>query len=313
MQHKSIKAFAPATIANVGPGFDVLGLAINGLGDTVTAKRITGNELRFDMRTENSHLPLDKNNIAAHVAQLMLDTFKPDFGIEMTLHKNMPIGSGLGSSGASAAAAAMAVNALLEKPVSKKELIRFAASGEQLATGTAHADNVAPSILGGLCLIRSYEPLDVIQLPCSQQLYWIVAHPFMQIETKKARDLLPSNIPIANAIAQSSDLAALLQGLALGDSQLITASLRDHYAEPVRAKLIPGFDRVKAAAMAAQALGFSISGSGPSVFAIADNKYTADQIGLALKNAFQKYASLETTIYISTVNLRGAYILEEAT
>ncbi len=313
MKNKFVKAFAPATIANVGPGFDVLGLAISGLGDIVTAKRIATKGLRFDMHTVHSHLPRDKNNIAAHVAELMLDTFRPDFGIQLTLHKNMPIGSGLGSSGASAAATVVAVNALLEKPVAKKELITFAASGEKLATGTAHADNVAPSILGGLCLIRSYEPLDVIQLPCSQQLYWIIAHPLMQIETKKARALLPSSISISAAIAQSGNLAALLQGLALGDSKLITASLQDHYAEPVRAKLIPGFDQVKSAALNAHALGFSISGSGPSVFAIANDKMTAEAIGFAIKSAFQQYATLDSHIYVSTINLQGAYILEETT
>jgi homoserine kinase len=309
---KYIKVFAPATISNIGPGFDVLGLAIQQPGDIVTAERTMETGLQFSLASSSMELPNNKSNVAAHVALLMLDEFKPPFGMSLQLHKQMPLGSGLGSSGASAAAAAMAVNELLLHPIPKKELIRFAIEGERLASGSAHADNVAPSLLGGLCLIRSYQPLDVIQLPYKDSFFWVVAHPHLVILTKQARKLLPANISLKTAIEQNGNLGALITGLALGNDALVRASLIDVIAEPVRAPLIKGFDAVKVAALEAGAIGFSISGSGPSVFAITTDKEIAEKVAASIKQAFKLSANVGCETYISGINPVGANIIEES-
>lgn len=312
MTMNRVKVFAPASISNVGPGFDVLGIAIEQPGDIVIAERTPKRGLHFLLQQDSVVVPTDINNVAAHVAQLMINTLQPNFGITLTLQKLMPIGSGLGSSGASAAAAAFAVNLLLDNPLTKSDLIVFAAEGERLASGSAHADNVAPSLLGGICLIRSYHPLEVLQLPHQNQLYWIVVHPHLVIETKQARALLPTHIPIAEAISQCSHLAALVTGLQSGDSDLIASALVDHIAEPVRAPLIPGYDAVKNAALRAGALGFSISGSGPSVFAIATTIDSAKHVENAIQQAFKQHASVDSDAYCSRINNRGAVLLESS-
>lgn len=311
MRPKHIKVFAPATIANVGPGFDVLGIAIEQPGDIIIAERKPESDLSFSLHQPAADVPTGSNNVAAHVAQLMLDEFKPSFGVTMSLQKNMPLSSGLGSSGASSAAAAVAINALLEKPLAKKDLIRFAVEGERLASGSPHADNVAPSILGGVCLVRSYTPLDIIQLPFKNSLFWVVAHPQLTIHTKTARDLMPKTIPLATVIEQNGNLGALITGLSLGDHHIIAASLKDVIAEPIRAPLIPGFYDIKTAALEAGAIGFSISGSGPSVFAIATSLPLANQVAERIKQAFFQYAHVECETYISLINQEGAKVMEE--
>lgn len=311
MKTKRIKVFAPATIANVGPGFDVLGVAIEQPGDIVIAEKIPGTDLTFSLANPASDVPTDTHNVAAYVAQLMLDEFKPAFGITIALQKNIPLGSGLGSSGASAAASAVAINALLEKPLVKKDLIRFAMEGERLASGSPHADNVAPSILGGICLIRSYTPLDIIQLPFNNSLYWIVVHPQLIIHTKTAREILPKTIPLSTVIEQNGNLGALITGLSLGDHHIIAASLKDVIAEPARTPLIPGFFDARQAALDAGAIGFSISGSGPSVFAIASTLPIAKHISERIKQAFFQFAHVECETYISLVNQEGAKVMED--
>jgi homoserine kinase len=312
MNTLTIKVFAPATISNIGPGFDVLGLAIDQPGDIVTASTTREPGLSFYLKNQHTDLPNDKKNVAAHVAKLMLDEFKPSFGVSLILEKNMPLGSGLGSSGASSAAAAFAVNHLLAKPLPTIDLVRFAAEGERLACGTPHADNVAPSLLGGLCLIRSYSPLDIVQLPYQNTFYWVVASPTLSILTKDARDLLPKTISLAMAIEQNGNLATLITGLHQGDKELIRNSLKDNFAEPVRAQLIPGYNDIKNAALNAGAIGFSISGSGPAVFAIASDKHAANAIASAISSAFMIYAHADCRMYISRINQTGATILEES-
>ncbi len=307
-----IKVYSPATIANVGPGFDVLGVAIEQPGDIVIAEIKPERGVEFHLQDDAIKLPTDKHNVAAHVAELMLNEIDSPFGVKLTLQKNMPLCSGLGSSAASAAAAVFAVNELFAKPFNKMDLIRFAVEGERLASGTAHADNVAPAILGGICLIRSYEPLDIIQLPYKNIFYWVVAHPHLSIATKTARSLLPTSITLPVAIQQSGNLAALITGLNNGDAELIGASLHDGIAEPVRAKLIPSFDKIKYAAMYAGAIGFSISGSGPSVFAITTSETDAKRVAENIVAAFAEYAQVECETYISLINERGTIVLESA-
>lgn len=311
MKPKQVRVYAPASISNVGPGFDMLGIAIEKPGDIVLAKRTSEPGLHFTLESP-IELPKNKDNVAAFVAQKLISEFNPPFGIALHLQKNMPVGSGLGSSGASCAAAAFAVNCLLAKPLSKMDLLPFAIQGEKLASGSAHADNIAPSILGGISLVTSYSPLKVVQLPFKNNFYWVVAHPDLVILTKDAREILPKSIPISDAIAQTTHLAALLMGLQNGDANLIQLAIHDKIAEPYRKKLIPGYDNIKKVALEAGALGFSISGSGPSVFAIATNLDQANSIGNVILNGFKQFANVNARVYISRINPDGAKILEES-
>lgn len=310
METKQVHVFAPASIANVGAGFDVLGIALEQPGDIVIAERCREPGLHFSVQETSPTLFDSNKNVAAHVAELMMQELKPEFGITMVLHKKMPVGSGLGSSGASCAAAVFAVNQLLVQPLEKMDLMRFAVEGERLASGSAHADNVAPSLLGGACLIRSYHPLDIIQLPVKNSMFWIVAHPDHVIRTEMARGLLPQMISLSSSIEQSGNLGALIAGLITGDNELIGKAIIDKIAEPVRAPLIPAFNEVKQAALAAGALGFSISGSGPSVFAVAASQNVANQIADAIKETFSKVAEIRCDTYVSRINLKGAKMLE---
>jgi homoserine kinase len=309
MKLRSVKTYAPATISNLGPGFDTLGVAINSPGDTVVARRRSESGLGFSVATKNAGVPLDaKKNVASFVASLLLSEKHPSFGIEMILHKSMPVGSGLGSSAASSVAAAVAVNALLAKPLSKTELLPFILEGERLACGSAHADNAAPSLLGGGCLIRSYDPIDVVPFPVNPSLVWIVVHPNTEVLTKKARTILPDQIPLRSAIRQWGNVAGLIMGLGAGDRDLIKRCVEDVVAEPLRALLIPGFYDVKKAALAAGALGCSISGSGPSIFAIASSMQKARIIGTMMAKTFRLIANIESNVYISRTNGIGARI-----
>jgi homoserine kinase len=309
MKPRSVKTYAPATISNLGPGFDTLGVAINSPGDTVVARRRSDPGLGFSVATNDTAVPHDvKKNVASYVATLLLSERRPSFGIEMVLHKSMPIGSGLGSSAASSVAAAVAVNALLAKPLGKADLLPFILEGERLACGSAHADNAAPSLLGGGCLIRSYDPLDVVPFPVNHSLIWIVVHPNTEVLTKKARTILPEQIPLRSAIRQWGNVAGLVLGLATGDRDLIRRCVEDVVAEPLRAQLIPGFYDVKRAALAAGALGCSISGSGPSVFAIASSMERARAIGTTMAKGFRLAANVQSSVYISRTNGIGARI-----
>lgn len=310
MRTRRVHVFAPATISNLGSGFDVLGIAINQPGDFVTAERTREPGLSFSVRTEQENIPADaQNNVAAHVASLMLQEFKPPFGIKMVLHKKMPMGSGLGSSAASSVAAVVAVNALLPKPLKKYDLLRFTLEGERKASGSPHADNAAPSLLGGACLIRSYEPLDVISIPIVNSIVWVVIHPHVVVRTQDARDILPKAVTLQIAIRQWGNISGLTVGLATGNAELVGKCVADAIAEPVRSHLIPGFDDVKHAALHAGALGCSISGSGPSIFAVAKNASAARAIGLAMKKTFTRVANVGSEVYVSRVNMDGAKIM----
>jgi len=309
MKPRSVRVYAPASISNLGPGFDILGIAIDRLGDFAVARRIEERSLHFTVRTKEKGIPTSaRENVAAYVASLMLDEFKPPFGIELLLDKRMPIGSGLGSSGASSVAAAMAVNALLPKPLHRANLLRFVVEGERKASGSPHADNVAPSLLGGACLIRSYDPLDVIQLPVQNTIVWVIVHPHIVVRTKEARDVLPKDIPLKSAIRQWGNVSGVTAGLMLGDIALLGKCIDDVVVEPLRAKLIPGFFEVKHAALRAGASGCSISGSGPSVFAIASRTASARRIGGAMVQAFRRHAKVECDVYISRININCAVI-----
>jgi homoserine kinase len=310
MKLLSVKTYAPATISNLGPGFDTLGVAIDKPGDVVVARRRPEPGLGFSVNAPDVIVPLDvKKNVASFVASLLLTEQRLPFGVDMVLHKAMPIGSGLGSSAASSVAAAVAINALLVKPFDKKNLLPFILEGERLACGSAHADNAAPSLLGGGCLVRSYDPLDIVSFPVAPSLVWIVVHPHTEVLTKKARTILPGHIPLRSAVRQWANVAGLVMGLGTGDWDLIKRCVEDVVAEPLRAELISGFRAVQQAALRAGALGCSISGSGPSVFAIASSLPKARAIGAVMARQFRLAARIQSSVYVSRTNTTGAQIV----
>ena len=310
MRPRTVKTFAPASVSNLGPGFDILGVALHTPGDFVIASRMKERGLIFSVTTSDADVPRNpKKNVAAYVTQRMLRELKPSFGVRMVLQKVMPIGSGLGSSAASAVAAALAVNELMPRPLKKADLLRFALEGELFACGSLHADNAAPSLLGGGCLIRSYDPVDVIPIPVDRSLVWIVVHPHVVVLTKKSRAILPQRIPLRSAVRQWGNVAGLVLGLAGGNHELIKRSVEDVVMEPLRAKLIPGFGDVKEAALRAGALGCSISGSGPSVFSIAPSMRAARLISAAMVKTFRRAAGVQSDVFISRTNQTGARVI----
>ncbi len=306
-----IKVFAPATVANVACGFDILGFAINGIGDEIFARKTENPELKIS--AIHGGYPLSTNNdenVITVAAKALLDSLemKPDFGIEFELTKKVKPGSGLGSSASSSAAAVFAVNELLGKPFSKKALVQFAMEGEKLASGLAHADNVAPSLLGGFTLVRSYEPLDVVSLAYPEELFVMVIHPQIEIKTSDAKRILRKQIDMKDAITQWGNIAGLVSGLASSDYDLIGRSLHDVIAEPVRGLLIPAFKEAKQLIMNNGALGCSISGSGPSIFALFKYRKEAQKASTLIKTLYTDI-DLESYVYISDINSKGAEVL----
>ena len=308
---RTVTVFAPASIGNVGSGFDVIGVAIEKPGDIVVASRAKAEGLHFTVKNSRHGVDLPTataKNVAAHVAQLMLDEFKPHFGISLVLHKHMPVGSGLGSSAASSVAAAVAVNALMTTPLKRAELLPFALEGERLASGSGHADNAAPCLLGGAQLVRSYTPLDVVQLTVKGSITWVVVHPHLTLHTADARHVMPTSIALNSAIQQWGNVAGLVAGLARGDAGLVGRSTEDVVAEPHRAALICGFHEVKHAALEAGAFGCSISGSGPSMFAVTNSPRSARKVAAAMQHAFMMAANTPSDVFVSRTNMRGAVI-----
>ncbi len=308
----SIKVFAPATVANVVCGFDVLGFAVDAPGDEVIMRRrdqpgvvitkITGDEGR---------LPLDpaKNTVSASVQHFLHHVGREDLGFEIELHKKMPIGSGLGSSSASTVAGLFAVNKMLDSPLSQMDLVPFAMKGEELACGTGHADNVAPALLGGFVLIRSYDPLDIVRLPYPESLYCTVVFPHVDVPTRDARQMIRTKVMLKDAVTQWGNVAGLVSGLFLKDIDLIGRSMKDILVEPVRSILIPGFEDMRALAMDAGAVSFGISGSGPSVFSFVRDRETAEKIA-SLKQQHLRSLGIDSLAYVSTINAEGPRVLD---
>ena len=314
---RAVSVFAPATVANVGSAFDVLGFAIAEPGDTVTAKvSSTPGVTISSISGDNERLPREANRNTAGVSVLaLLDHLRHkdpsrygSVGITLDLSKGLPIGSGLGSSSASTVAAVLAANELLGSPLSRQELLPFAMKGEEVACGAAHADNVAPALLGGFVLIRSYEPLDVVLLPAPSAAWTTVLSPELELKTQDARKVLKKNVTLASAISQWGNVAALVAGIYKNDVHLMGRALEDKIVEPERALLIPGYHDAKRAALESGASGCSISGSGPSLFALSDSQTSAINIGEAMKSAFAAIG-VGSSVYVSQVNSQGATVL----
>ncbi|WP_215223261.1 homoserine kinase [Echinicola shivajiensis] len=309
---KKVTAFAPATVANVSCGFDILGFAVEELGDKVSVSLSDQPGVRVvSIEGDGGRLPYESEKNTCSVAiQALVDHVDFKGGIEISLSKGLPLGSGMGSSAASSVAALVAANSLLGEPLERKDLLPFAMKAEGVACGAEHADNVAPSLLGGFVLIRSYKPLDVTRLHVPDGLYCTLVHPHLELNTADSRSVLRQQVSLKDAIIQSGNIAGLVAGLFQEDMGLISRSLQDVIAEPSRSVLIPGFDEIKEAIKDAGALGSGISGSGPTTFILSPTREIAQKASEICREVFNKIG-LEVDLYVSAVNVRGAYLINE--
>jgi homoserine kinase len=312
MGNRRIRVFAPATVANIGPGFDVLGLALSSPGDLldVELSDTPGVEI-VEVTGDAGRLSRDATkNVAGLAAADVLRRAGSAKGLRLWLHKRMPFASGLGSSGASSAAGAVAANEMLGRPLSPRDVVLSAMEGECAASGTAHADNVAPSVMGGIVLVRSYDPFEIVELPVPDALRVAVVHPHCQVSTAEARRLVKERTYGLEVIVPNiGSVAALVAALYRGDLPLLGRSIDDRIIEPLRATLIPGFAAVKDAAYVAGAFGCSIAGSGPSVFAFADSDTSAQSVGAAMQAAFKSAAGLDSDLFWGKVSTEGARVI----
>ncbi len=304
---RTVSAFAPATVANVAVGFDLLGFPIEGPGDQVslTASSVTGIRIKA-----TGDVPLDASKNTATVGILeMISEFKLGCGVDVSIEKGIPLGSGMGGSAASAVAGVFAANELFGLNLPSSELLRYALLGESLASGASHPDNAAPCLMGGLVFSKSIEPARFIQIPVPGKIRVVLVHPHQRLDTRESRGVLRREVSLIDHIRQSANLGGFISGCYTGDLELIGESLKDVLIEPQRAALIPGFSSVKRAALEAGALGCSISGSGPSVFAWSSSEGVAEKIKRAMVTAFQA-VGLASDSWISPVSPRGARIIK---
>jgi homoserine kinase len=306
----TVTAFAPATVSNVACGFDVLGFPLEAPGDEVTARHAPSG-VRIDSITgDGGRLPLEATrNTAGVAAQALLTALGVHRGVALSIAKGLPLSSGLGGSAASAAAAVVAVDALLGARAPLDLLIACAIEGEGLGSRTAHPDNIAPALCGGLVLVRHPSPPDIVRLPVPPGLVAVVVHPDLEIETSKARALLGTTVALSDAIRQWANLGAFVDGLHRADFALISRALEDTIAEPRRAALIPGFAEIKQAALGAGALGCSLSGSGPSLFALCHGNDAATRVARAMTEAVKRRIGGESQTYISSIAPQGARVV----
>lgn len=303
-----LKIFSPATVANVSCGFDSLGFAVDAIGDEMTFTKTTEKDVKITKITgANLTYNVDENAASAVVQKILKET-NANFGVELTIHKGFSPGSGLGSSAASAAGAAFGVNQFLENPFSELELTKFAMFGEEVACGSAIADNVAAAIYGGFILVRSYEPLEIIKLPVPEALRVVAIHPQIEVKTKDAREVLPEKIALTDAVTQWANVGGLISGLYTNNYDLISNSLVDIIVEPHRKKLIPFFDTVKSSAIQAGALGAGISGSGPTIFALCKGDAIANEVYQAIEESY-KNTGIKFEMFISKINPNGIKII----
>ncbi|MEO6187779.1 MAG: homoserine kinase [Ginsengibacter sp.] len=303
---QSVKVYAPATIANLVCGFDVLGLALNDPKDIMemTISEKPGIRIRH---TDQFNLPeIPEENVAGVALLELMQEIDPVIGFDLTIEKQIKPGSGLGSSAASAAGAVVAANELLGNIFSKEDLVRFAMAGEKLASGVKHADNISPCIYGGVTLIRSIFPLDIISLP-APPMFVAVVHPQIEVKTSDAREILRKEVLLKDAIKQWGNIAGLVAGFMKNDYGLISRSLEDVIIEPVRSMLIPGFDEVKKKSAEAGALGGGISGSGPSIFMLCEKEVVANRIEAIMKDVYEKIGLAYYT-YVTTINNEGIIV-----
>lgn len=305
---EEIKIFAPASVANISCGFDVLGFCLDPIGDIMHVSKTETPGVQIGTVT-GQELPIDPlKNVASVAVSALLEAHPSKKGFRIDIDKRIKPGSGIGSSAASAAGAVFAVNELLGKPYSRNELVQFAMAGEALASGAAHADNLAPVLLGGFTLVRCNNTLDILKLPTPPDLFATVIHPKIELKTIHSRAILKNEIPLKKAVVQWGNVGAFVSALYTQDYELLSRSMQDEVIEPLRSMLIPKFNEVKQAALASGALGSGISGSGPSIYALSKGKAMAIKVGDAMKT-FYDQIGLDYDIHISSINEKGIKIL----
>lgn len=307
-----VTAFAPATVANLNCGFDILGLALSYPGDRVTAKKTRDTGVRIGsidyglQIADDDRVPVEvSKNTAGIAAAAFLDQMESPFGVELSIHKELPSGSGLGSSASSAVAAVVAINALLDEPLPRPALLSAAMEAEKSVSGGIHADNIVPCLFGGLALIRSAEPLDFIPLPYPEDLYIALLTPRLKIETKAARSILPKKVTLENAVKQTASCAAAVAALYEKDWELLGRVFEDYLIFPHRKDLIPGCETVIHAARSSGAIAAGISGSGPTLFALVRDGATAHQVARVMKDSWKG----EAISYVAGVHTKGAIVI----
>ncbi|PWT99520.1 MAG: homoserine kinase [Bacteroidetes bacterium] len=303
---EQVKILSPATVANLVCGFDILGLALNEPHDIMSIRRIDAPEVEIK-NLDSFGLPAEASKNVAGVALLaMMEKLDDGRGFEIAIEKKIMPGSGIGSSAASAAGAVVAANKLLGNIFSNEDLVQFAMNGEKLASGVKHADNIAPCIYGGITLIRSIHPLDIVSI-APPPLFVTIVHPQIEVRTSDARQILRKQILLKDAIRQWGNIGGLITGLMKGDYELIGRSLEDVIIEPVRSILIPAFNEVKFKCKEAGALGGGISGSGPSIFMLSTNEKTARNVEAAMIEVYTK-EGIEFHTHVTTVNTEGVRV-----
>lgn len=308
MANNEIKIFSPATVANVSCGFDVLGFCLDTIGDEMIVRKTKEKGIRIS-KIEGYNLPLETDkNVAGVSAMALYEDAKPDCGFEIEIHKKIKPGSGIGSSAASASGSVFAINELLGRPYNKTQLTNFAMKGEAFASGSEHADNIAPGIFGGFTLVKSISPLEVLQLPTPKDLYVTIIHPQITIKTSEARAILPTEVPMKNAIIQWANVGSLVHALHTNDYELIRRSLQDVIVEPYRSMLIPYYLEIKNASQKAGTLGCGISGSGPSIFALNKGMESAKEVERAMRKVYSN-TQIGYNTYVSKINVDGMRIL----
>jgi homoserine kinase len=304
---KTITIEAPATIANLVCGFDVLGLALNDPQDRMTISLTQKPGLVIE-HSDGYQLPTEpEKNVAGAALLSMVEEIEEAVGFHVVINKQIKPGSGLGSSAASSAGAVVGANHLLKNPFSNEDLVRFAMNGEKLASGVKHADNIAPCIYGGVTLIRSIFPLDIVSLN-APALYVTVVHPQIEVKTSDARQILRKDVKLKDAIRQWGNIAGLVAGIMKMDYDLIGRSLEDVIIEPVRSILIPGFDTVKKLSKEAGALGGGISGSGPSIFMLSKDQAVAESVETVMKEIYTQ-GGIDFKTYVTTINSEGVRVV----
>ena len=303
-----IKVFSPATVSNVACGFDILGFPIETIGDEMTVKKTKNKSLVIsDISGYSVPYAIDKN-VSTIAAKKMIEYLKPNCGFDFNIKKNIIPGSGIGSSGSSASASVYAINKLLGSPLKESELIKFAMKGELASSITEHADNVAPALMGGLVMVKSISPLEILKLPTPKDLYCFIINPKIEVKTSYSREILPEKVSLKDATKQVSSFGSFIHALHTENYKLIGGSLNDYLVEKHRKKLIPLFDEIKGIALKNSALGCSISGSGPSVFALTKGIEKANEINVLVSKLY-KTSGYDFSTYVSKISEKGVRTL----
>lgn len=302
---KTIRIFAPATIANLGCGFDVMGLALEKIGDVLEIAVEEGYGLQI-INKSGAELPADpEKNVITPAILAFWKAYGKQMRVEVTIEKKIRPGSGIGSSAASSVGVVYGLNELLDRPFTVEQLIPFAMEGERLISGAVHADNVGPSLLGGIVFIRGYEPLDLISLPVPESFYCTLVHPHIVVGAKAGREVLREEIPLKEAVVQWGNIGGLVAGLMMGNVELVARSMRDVIAEPFRKHFVPLFDELRTGSLEAGAMAVNISGSGPAVFALSASLPAAEKVEKAMRAHF-RHLEIEADVYVSGVSKKGA-------